>query len=180
MAPVVTRQIEASDLAWPHQKAAERMEAASPATQVWMGFRRVGRCVTDACRSEDPNKVCRDPLKIELRRMQHRGGALRHPDYVGEILQNLKVDQPVDVTLKAGYPIIVSAINAETSEPVTDATVSISGSPRGINVTDAPSNTETHASKNPTPLSSHTKTKSQNRIRKSFFESVIDLFQDRR
>jgi len=63
---------------------------------------------------------------------------LRHPDYVGEILENLQIDQRINVTLKSGYPIVVTAINAETSEPVTDATVSISGSPRGINVTDAP------------------------------------------
>ncbi len=62
---------------------------------------------------------------------------LMHPDYVGEILENLKADQSIDVTLKTGYPIVVTAINAETSEPVTDATVSISGSPSGINVTDA-------------------------------------------
>jgi beta-lactamase regulating signal transducer with metallopeptidase domain len=63
---------------------------------------------------------------------------LRHPDYVGEMLENLQIDQPVNVTLNTGYPIVVTAINAETSEPVTDATVSISGSPRGINVTDVP------------------------------------------
>jgi beta-lactamase regulating signal transducer with metallopeptidase domain len=62
---------------------------------------------------------------------------LRHPDYVGEMLENLPIDQSFNVTLKDGYPIVVTAINAETSEPITDATVSISGSPRGIKVTDA-------------------------------------------
>jgi hypothetical protein len=36
-----------SDLAQRHQKAAERMEATSPATRVGMVFRRVGRCVTE-------------------------------------------------------------------------------------------------------------------------------------
>lgn len=53
------------------------------------------------------------------------------------MLENFPVDQTVSVTLKSGYPVIVSAIDAEASAPVTDATVSISGSPRGINVTDA-------------------------------------------
>ena len=46
--PVVIRQIEAPDLAWPYQKVAEQLEAASPATLVWMGFQRVGRGPTDA------------------------------------------------------------------------------------------------------------------------------------
>ena len=42
-----------------------------------------------------------------------------------------------------------------------------------------PSNTETHASKNSTPLPHHSKTECQKiGIRKSFSESVIDLFQD--
>ena len=50
MAPVVTRQIEASDLAWPHQKSAERKEATSPATGVWMDFQRVGRGPAEAGR----------------------------------------------------------------------------------------------------------------------------------
>jgi len=63
---------------------------------------------------------------------------LRHPDYVGEMLENLQIDQPVNVTLKSGYPVIVNAIDAETSTPITDATVSIFGLPRGMNVTDAP------------------------------------------
>ncbi|MEZ6031736.1 MAG: M56 family metallopeptidase [Planctomycetaceae bacterium] len=62
---------------------------------------------------------------------------LKHPDYVREMLENVPVDQTVTVTLKAGYPVIVNAIDAETSAPVTDATVSISGSPRAMNVTDA-------------------------------------------
>jgi hypothetical protein len=46
--PVFTRQIEASDLAWPLQKAAERTEAASPATHIRMDLQRVGRGTTDA------------------------------------------------------------------------------------------------------------------------------------
>jgi beta-lactamase regulating signal transducer with metallopeptidase domain/uncharacterized GH25 family protein len=64
--------------------------------------------------------------------------SLRHTDYLGEKLENLPIDQPVNVTLKKGYPIVISAINAETSAPVPDATVSISCYQCGINVTDAP------------------------------------------
>lgn len=62
---------------------------------------------------------------------------LRHPDYLGAKLTNLDVNQPVNVTLETGYPIVVIALNAETSEPVADATVRISGSPSGMNVTNA-------------------------------------------
>lgn len=64
--------------------------------------------------------------------------SLRHPDYLGEKLENLPIDQPVNVTLKKGYPIVISAINAETSAPVPDATISISCYQCGINVIDAP------------------------------------------
>jgi hypothetical protein len=59
MAPVATRQIEASDLPWPHQKVAEQLEAASPATLVWMGFQRVGRGPTDALTARTKLTHCR-------------------------------------------------------------------------------------------------------------------------
>jgi hypothetical protein len=78
MAPVATRQIEASDLPWPHQKVAEQLEAASPATPIWMVF---GASV-DASPTQD-NQVlndgdllCRDPASRTIQPWRNQAQAI--------------------------------------------------------------------------------------------------------
>jgi hypothetical protein len=60
--PVFTRQIEASDLAWPLQKAAERKEAASAIIPVRMGFQRVGRGAKASDVSTDLDLLHLEPI----------------------------------------------------------------------------------------------------------------------
>ncbi|MEZ6131344.1 MAG: M56 family metallopeptidase [Planctomycetaceae bacterium] len=58
--------------------------------------------------------------------------SLKHPDYVGQRLEDLTADEVIPVTLNSGDPVIITAVDAETMEPVTDATVSIGSSDRGL------------------------------------------------
>jgi len=66
-------------------------------------------------------------------------GRVKHPRFARCPFEHLPPGaQPHRLAFERGYPITVRAIKKETGEPVADATVTVRGSPRSINIDDEP------------------------------------------
>ncbi|QDT24957.1 Thiol-disulfide oxidoreductase ResA [Gimesia panareensis] len=67
---------------------------------------------------------------------------VKHQDYVSSIIENASTSKENSITLETGVPVEIQAIVAETGKPADEATVSISGYPKSINVRNVPVDSE--------------------------------------
>jgi len=63
---------------------------------------------------------------------------IHHPDHVRKSVANVRAGVLSVITLERGIPIVVRAVNADSLEPVVDATVNIFGRPEGIRCNGVP------------------------------------------
>ncbi|MEQ8851025.1 M56 family metallopeptidase [Gimesia sp.] len=67
---------------------------------------------------------------------------VKHKDYVNGLIENVRTSKENTITLDKGVPVEIQAIEAETGEPATEATIRITGYPKSINVSNVPVDSE--------------------------------------
>lgn len=67
---------------------------------------------------------------------------VKHQDYVGSLIEYARTSKENSITLEEGVPVEIQAIEAETGKPATEATISITGYPKSINVRNVPMDSE--------------------------------------